>query len=561
MNTRGCLPEVDPVVLRSTPRRILRIGPVLGGAIFLGACLGERDAEPVRFTLVDDTLFASGGALTDAWADVDLDGDPDRFVGFNGEPSRLYRNDMIDGWVDIAADVGLDVRRAVRTSAWGDFDADGDPDLLLGYAGDAPVTALFRNDLEAGFVDVSADVGLQLAVGVTRQASWIDWDEDGDLDLFLAMRDRENRLFENRNGESFVDVADSLGIADPRRTVGAIWFDAVGGRLDLLVANMNGDPNALYLSTGDGFTEAIHLSGLRAGGRALGEEEEGSVRPCVVDYDNDGDFDLFFANYGPNGLLVQSDDRSWDDVAPRLGLSNPSRYDSCDWGDFDHDGTVDLYVNGTVGGDTHYRDWLLRREGGEAFVDATPPEILTLNSSHGARWVDFDLDGDLDLSLAGAADDGMHHLVRNLLRPEFSWHSLQVHVVDGAGRATRAGSEVRIYRAGSDRLLGTRLVDTGSGYDSQSVLPVHFGIPGGQPVDVEITILARGGRHTVTLEGVDPRDYRSGVLTVRVGPNGAVADDGAEDEGNGPEDEGNGSEDPDDRAEDPGAGSAGEGGS
>lgn len=496
----------------------------LAALLLLSACMGTRDAEPVRFALVDETLFADGGALTDAWADVDLDGDPDRFVGFNGTPSRLYRNDLTEGWTDIAPEVGLDVARSVRTSAWGDFDADGDPDLLLGYAGEGPVTALFRNDLDAGFVNVAADVGLELQEGVTRQASWIDFDEDGDLDLFLAMRDRENRLYENRGPDGFHDIAPDMGIADPRRTVGAVWFDAAGGRLDLLVANMNGDPNAMYLSTGDGFTEALHWSGLREGARALGDEDEGSVRPCVVDYDNDGDFDVFFANYGPNGLLVQADDRSWDDVARLVGLANPSRYDSCVWGDFDHDGTVDLYVNGTVGGGTHYRDWLLRREGGEVFIDATPPEILVLNSSHGATWVDFDLDGDLDLSLAGAADDGMHHLVRNLLRPEFSWHSLQVRVLDGAAHATRAGAEVRLFRAGSDRLLGTRLVDTGSGYDSQSDLPVHFGVPGGQPVDVEITIFERGQRRSIRLTDVDPRDYRGGTLTVRVGPDTTVVD-------------------------------------
>ena len=155
-------------------------------------------------------------------------------------------------------------------------------------------------------------------------------------------------------------------------------------------------------------------------------------------------------------------------------------------------------------------------------MDVTPPEILELASSHGATWVDFDLDGDLDLSLAGAADDGMHHLVRNLLRPEYSWHSLQVRVLDGAGRATRAGSEVRLYAAGSDRLIGTRLVDTGSGYDAQSDIPVHFGVPGGQPVDVEVTILVRGRRPTVRLEGIDPRDYQGVALEVRVGENGEL---------------------------------------
>jgi hypothetical protein len=203
-----------------------------------------RDPEPVRFAVAQPQLFAAGGALTDAWADIDGDGDPDRFVGFNGAPSRLYRNDGTAGFVDVASELGLVIERSVRTAAWGDFDADGDPDLLLGYAGDGPVTALFRNDGAGGFVDVADEVGLLLGKGVTRQASWIDYDADGDLDLFLALRDRENRLYRNDLSDgiaTFTDVTETSGIGDPRRTVGAVWFDAdQDGDLDVLAANMGG---------------------------------------------------------------------------------------------------------------------------------------------------------------------------------------------------------------------------------------------------------------------------------------------------------------------------------
>jgi hypothetical protein len=494
---------------------------LLLGALLLAACQG-RPSEPVRFALYQPETFADGGALTDAWADYDLDGFPDRFVGFNGARSRLYHNGGIGGFEDVATALGLVVERSVRTAAWGDFDADGDPDLLLGYAGDAPVTALYRNDREAGFTNVASSVGLELAEGTTRQGAWVDFDEDGDLDLFLAMRDRANHLFENRGAAGFVDVAGELGVADPRRTVGAAWFDVGDGGLDLVVANMNGDPNALYQRSGSGFQEALHIAEIRDGGRAVGDDTQGTVRPCVVDYDNDGDFDLFFANYGPNGLAERTAS-GWRHVAARLGLAIDSRYDTCAWADFDHDGSVDLYVNGTVGGGIHYRDYLMRREGEPTFVDVTPPELLELNASHGATWVDFDLDGDLDLALAGAAEDGMHHLAENLLRPEYGWHSLQVRVLDGAGRATRPGAEVRIFAAGSERHLGTRLVDTGSGYDAQSDLPVHFGVPGGQPVDVEVTVLVRGRRAAVRLEGIDPRAYQGAPLEVRVGEDGTLA--------------------------------------
>ncbi|MBK91332.1 MAG: hypothetical protein CME27_02620 [Gemmatimonadetes bacterium] len=486
---------------------------MFAGLAFVALLEGCDRAEfqPVRFSPVSEELFDEGGALTDAWADIDLDGDPDRFVGFNGTPSRLYRNDGIDGFVEIAAEVGLMTKRSVRTSAWGDFDSDGDPDLLLGYSGEEPVIALWKNN-GATFTEVSEMVGLRIVSGTTRQAAWVDVDADGDLDLFLAMRDGPNHLFIQTAGK-FKNEAHNLGLNDTRRTVGALWFDDGDGWLDVIVTNMNGDANGLYLGSEAGFTESQEEE-IHGGGRALGDESQGSVRPCSVDYDADGDFDLFFANYGPNGLLERTPD-GWLNRANEVGVANPSRYDTCAWADFDHDGSVDLFVNGTVGGEVHYRDWLMRREGDIKFIDVTPLEILERNASHGATWVDYDLDGDLDLALAGSAIDGTHALLENLLRPEFAWHSLQVRVLDEKGHSTRPGSEVRLFVSGTDRLLGTRRVDSGSGYDAQSDLPVHFGVPGGQKVDVEITVPGGGRRRVTRIDGVDPRMYQGRSLEVR----------------------------------------------
>jgi hypothetical protein len=110
--------------------------------------------------------------------------------------------------------------------------------------------------------------------------------------------------------------------------------------------------------------------------------------------------------------------------------------------------------------------------------------------------VDVDGDTDLDLALTGSRTDGTHVVMRNLLPPGDAARGVQVRVVDDQNRAVRAGTEVRVFAPGSSRLLGARLVDSGSGYNSQNDLPVHFGLPTTMArVDLQI-IIPRGGKRT-----------------------------------------------------------------
>src|SRR3954465_8536850 len=89
-------------------------------------------AAAPRFEPVQPELLSTGGSFTNAWADYDGDGDVDLFVGFGGATAnRLYRND--NGWLaDVAQAAGVADTRATLSAAWADYDADGDPDLLLG---------------------------------------------------------------------------------------------------------------------------------------------------------------------------------------------------------------------------------------------------------------------------------------------------------------------------------------------------------------------------------------------------------------------------------------------
>ncbi len=223
---------------------------------------GAADTGP-QFELVQPELFAAAGGQPNCWADFNGDGALDLFVGFKDAlPNRLYRNDH-GTFVDVAADLGLADLPATRAAAWGDFDADGHPELYVGFSRGANVgNKLYRYDGKR-FIDVAHDLGVD-AKGETRQISWVDFDNDGKVDLFVAFRDAPNMLFHNEGGK-FVDVAQDLGVADPRKTVGAVWFDMnEDGRLDLFTANQDGTLNGFFRNDGNKFVDVAGELGMDA---------------------------------------------------------------------------------------------------------------------------------------------------------------------------------------------------------------------------------------------------------------------------------------------------------
>jgi hypothetical protein len=483
----------------------------------LGVTPLAQSALP-QFEAVQPELFAASGGQPNAWADFDGDEDLDLFVGFAaGKPNRLYRNDK-GTFVDAAGSVGVADLTDTRAAAWGDFDADGDVDLYVGFTRRSEThNKLYRND-GAGkpFTDVAAAMGVD-AVGETRQVSFVDVDNDGDLDLFVAMRDAPNLLFRNDGGR-FTSVGKELGLDDPRRTVGAVWFDAdQDGDLDLFVANQNGDANGLFrnpfggLRAGDRtrFVDVAHERGMDAPGRP---ETSGSNGPSVADVDGDGDLDLFVAGYGGN-FLYRNDGRGiFTEVARTLGIAGGDKATPSRWGDIDNDGRPDLYVSSYVDTATNEHDFLYHHDG-RKFTDVLASLKLPHGATHGVQWVDFDGDGDLDLSLANNNPTGAHPLYRNLLPPERAARSVEVMVLDRQGHATRAGSEVRVYARGARKVLGVGMMDTGGGYCSQNLIPVHIGVNTTNPVDVEVTAMTAKGRAVTRVTGVFPG---RGVVVVRV---------------------------------------------
>jgi hypothetical protein len=217
------------------------------------------------FERIQPDLFAASGGQANAWADADNDGDLDYFVAFRGRPNRFYRNDK-GTFRDVALEVGLADNIETRAAAWGDFDADGDADLYIGFADPKIAAKVYRNEASGTrFVDVAKEIGVNLT-GVARQPSWIDYDGDGDLDLFAASR-RSESLVEKRSRH----VRRRHGRDGNRRSAKNRQRGVVGfrsrWRSGSVHANQEGDANGLYRQTNGRFEDVARAMGVARPGR------------------------------------------------------------------------------------------------------------------------------------------------------------------------------------------------------------------------------------------------------------------------------------------------------
>ncbi len=303
-------------------------------------------------------------------------------------------------------------------------------------------TYIYRNDRGEGFAEVANQIGLTIPARWSRQSNWVDYDNDGDLDLYAANRTGSNRLFNNRNG-NFQSVASNQAPNDPRRSVGACWLDIdTDGDLDLFLANQSGDSDALWRNDPETFTDIASQLGIDQTMRTL---KDGGVGCAFGDYDNDGDFDLYVGAYGKNLLYNNKGNGDFVEVADDLGVTDPVETVGAAWGDYNNDGWLDLMVVGYRNPGQIPENKLYENDRGTFKNVLTKGGILDVGD-HGVEWVDYDNDGDLDLSVTdGYGPTGGHFLFRNELEHRGDNQSIAILIVDSDGDYTRAGAEIRLY--------------------------------------------------------------------------------------------------------------------
>jgi len=450
-------------------------------------------------------IMAPGVALFDFDNDGDLDvylvqgqllgtGTPLLPLPAGGLGDRLYRNDLetkADGsrvphFVDVTATSGIAPRGYGMGVAAGDIDNDGWVDLYLTGFGR---NQLWRNNGNGTFTDISKASGTDAPASWGVSATFVDYDRDGLLDLFVGnylnytLRTHTpcfgpsgapdycrpevygaepNRLYHNAGNGRFTDVTIASGIAQAfGPALGVIAADLNGdGWPDLFVTN-DEQENLLWINQKDGtFTNTALVSGVALGASG---ERKANMGVDAADFDGDGDEDLFVTELISQGssLWVNDGTGVFEEQSARLGIRGPSLpYTGfgARWFDFDNDGLLDLLaVNGDVNQNVKtlsrkddpfplgQRKQLFRNMGGRfEDVSAQAGHVFDLiEAGRGAAFGDIDNDGDTDVLVANGA--GRTRLLVNTIGNRQHW--LGLRLVSGSLRRDLVGARVEVRRA------------------------------------------------------------------------------------------------------------------
>jgi hypothetical protein len=505
----GSRPAVAP--LKVTP-------PVAAGGDDLFEDVTEKAGIKFVHQFCDSriaNILESNGA-GGCWLDYDGDGLMDLFLVNSGPldgvthhppgtarwPNRLYRNRGNGTFEDVTEKAGLAGMGYCTAAVAADYDNDGHTDLFVAGVGRS---YLYHNRGDGTFEDVTEKAGVANIGGTGIGAVFLDVDNDGWLDLFVAnylafdpnyqlyynpdaypgplsYKPQFNKLYRNRGHGTFEDVSQSSGIqiAGHRAMSVAVFDYNNDGAPDLYLSN-DGTPNLLLVNDGHGhFKDAALQAGVAF--NAMGEAA-GSMAATIGDCNNDGQQDILVTRLGYGSLYMGQTNGIFDDRMMASGLGSLTAQ-FVGWGgcflDFDNSGKLDIFI---ANGDAHYlvgwESLLLENRGDGTFTDAAAKGgtyFKTKVRARGSAVADYDNDGRMDIIVTTMGDRPF--LLHNRDRSGNHWLSLDLEGTksnrDGFGTKVEVTAQGKTWRAESRCACGFLM---------QSDRRLHFGLGAATSVD------------------------------------------------------------------------------
>jgi hypothetical protein len=449
------------------------------------------------------------------WGDINNDGFLDLIVPTHGllrsHGPFVYLNNAGSTFTDIRRTSGITKHANLQARDWhgfsfGDFDADGNLDLYISIG--AHQGTLLKSDLlfrglgDGTFENVTHSSGIEISTNRGRCGFWVDYDNDGKLDLFVKNFEGVNRLYKNNGKGTFTQVADAAGLADAVRGTDEGFFCSFAdydndGFMDVAFSGCC-TVEALYRNQGDGtFVDVTAAAGLSP------------REPCQGiawgDYDNDGFLDLYVARGnrggGPfeNTLYRNNGDGTFTNVTAKAGVAGGPNNWAALWGDYDNDGFLDLFIAnpGINAEGIGNANFLYHNNGDRTFTNRATEEGLALQDDNPvhlhkvAAWGDYNNDGFLDIIVkdglgAESAGDvgaaGFHRLFKNMGN---SNHFIKVNLTGVQSNLHGIGARVTVT---SNAGMSFRQNNGGGGgeWGSQGSEPLHFGIGTATEAEVEV---------------------------------------------------------------------------
>lgn len=523
-------PETEGV--RCLPTRLLAVVVVVVLACDQGTPGSSAELFPglafveVRDPALDATRTASAGAGVDwfsggvVFRDLDGDGEPDLLVArTSGEDAALEGVVLLRGqgggeFEDVTERSAVDYRGPAVAAAAADVDGDGRVDLYIATDGDGD--RLYRQLDGFVFEEVSLVAGVRGAGRRSRSATFLDYDGDGWLDLYVTdwndrgplgmdggatSWDAPNVLYRNAGDGTFTDVTERAGVdCFGRSSLGVAAADLDGdGDVELYVANEFFD-DCFYENLGDGtFVDAAARSG-------VGHHANGGMGVAIGDPDSDGDLDLlvtddtyddgaignpFYENAGD--LRFENQAQAWGlEGAASVGQPSSAVYWGAGFVDFDLDGVMDLHLAQHATGPDH----LLRFDAEAGRYARVPGAPFEENVDvRGSAYADVDQDGRVDI--AEVARGGPLRVLRNVGGAGNDF--LRVRLEGTRGNPEGIGALVRVTACGRTT---AHAVQAGSSYLSSSEPIVTAGV-GSCTERIEVEVVFPGGqlRHRLVRAG------------------------------------------------------------